>query len=269
MDTIKTSILIVTFQRDYPYLAFCLKAIEKFAFRFFEVVIAIPRPDVTPVAEMVRAYQGEAPIRLYPFDEWADKGFLHHMALIVNADNICPDADCVLHLDPDCIFRERVTPDDYLEDGKPVLVGAPYEWVATTFKYPHIFKWKEAVEAAVGGISTYEFMRRHPAMHRLELYGRTKKAIRAHTGNLATDYIKSTQNAYPQTFAEFPTLGEIAFREMREQYHFIIQPEGQKPKDKLIQFWSHGAIDQPSDNVWIDDVNVVVTPLEEITKILA
>jgi hypothetical protein len=261
--------LIVTFARDFPWLHWCVKAIEKFAFGFAELVIAIPRPDATSVATMIRTYNGGAPVRLYPFDEWEGKGFVHHAALIINADNICPDADYVLHLDADCIVKERITPEDYMEGGKPVLVGAPYEWLIQTFKNPNLLKWKEAVEAAVGGVSRYEFMRRHPAVHHLELYGLTKKAIRAHTGQRATDYFKAAKNDYPQTIAEFPTLGEIAFRQMHDRYHFILQPEDGRPKDKLIQFWSHSPPDKTQDQVWVDDVQMTMNPLEEITRILS
>lgn len=247
----KVSILIVTHGKDFPWLRHCVKSIQKFAQGFAEVCIAIPQDEPwDEVLSLLNEGDGPIPVRLYPFEDWPGKGFVRHAHLIMCSDLICPSADFVLHMDSDCVFREPVLPEDYFVSGKPVLIGAPYEWVVNQFSNPNHYKWRDAVVAAIGGKSEQEFMRRHPAVHYRHLYGKARHEILTHTRMDAAAYIRSTKNEFPQTFAEFPTLGEVAWRYFHPLYEWVRQDKDPWPHDKLIQLWSHGSPDKPN-NVWL------------------
>jgi hypothetical protein len=265
----KVSILIVTHGKDFPWLRWSLKSIAKFATGFHEVVVCIPSSeDWHQVLNFATGYSGQAILRFNHFDQWPGKGFVHHMDRIIHADQICPQADFILHMDSDCIFTEPVTPEDYFWGGKPVLIGAPYPWIVAKFNNPHHLRWKEAVERALGGTSEREFMRRHPAVHYRDLYQQTRDAILKHTRQPSSDYIRASQNTFPQTFAEFPTLGEVAWRDLRESYYWINQESDPWPKDKLIQFWSYGPMNKPN-NVWQGGTMVEMVPQEVFNRLLA
>lgn len=247
----KVSILIVTHTKDFQWLEHCLRSIEKYSSGFLEVMLALPMD--TPwgdLTDLLAGLNGNPPVHIHPFEEWPGKGFVHHAYLICCAEQLCKDADFILHMDADCVFREPVRPDDYFVSGKPVLIGAPYDWVVNQFSDKTHYKWRDAVEAAIGGKSEQEFMRRHPAVHYRHLYPKARYEILTHTHQDPADYIRSTKNDFPQTFAEFPMLGEVAWRYFHPLYEWVRQDRDPWPHDKLIQLWSHGSPDKPN-NVWI------------------
>lgn len=265
----KVSILIATFDRDFGWLRWCLRSIGKFATGFHEVVVAIP--EATPAAAAIALTKdcpGLPVFRFHTFDDWSGKGFVRHMDQIIHADQICPDADFILHLDSDCIFTQPVTPRDYFLNGKPVLLGAPYEWIVKTTGNHHYLAWKKAVEAAIGGMTTVERMRRHPAVHYRMTYQKTRDCILAHTGKLSSEYIRTTRNEFPQTFCEFATLGEVAARYFGNAYALLDQSRGEQPPDKLMQFWSHAPMDG-IQKVWQAGQPQEMVPLRVFERLLA
>lgn len=61
------------------------------------------------------------------------------------------------------------------------------------------------------------------------------------------DYVLSCKNSFPQTFAEFPSLGAFAWQFFREWYEWVDLDELMAakmpiPKDKQTTFWSHQGI---------------------------
>lgn len=233
-----TSILIVSCAKHFAWLEYCLRSISKYATGFKEVALVLPSQEpLGDVNEMIDRNTGSVPVRLVLEPEWPGKGMLWHEWVIVKADTVCRDADFILHTDSDCVFTQPVTPDDYFVDGKPVLMYASYEWLCK--QQTNIRNWQVATENALGGIVDNEFMRRHPAVHLRDVYLKTRQVIEDRNRMACEDYIRSCRNEFPQGFAEFPTLGEIAWRHFHEQYHWINQEKEPFPTEKLHQFWSH------------------------------
>ena len=115
-------ICIVTFSRDFNYLEFCLKSIDKFARGFEVVTIAIPSKDLPLLLDLTLKWNIKTPVRIKTMDEWTGAGFLHHMYMIMTADEWrCGKSPFIAHMDADCIFNEPITPQDYMVDGKPIL----------------------------------------------------------------------------------------------------------------------------------------------------
>lgn len=155
----------------------------------------------------------------------------------MRSDEWCPGADFILHTDSDCVFTEPVSPEDYFVESKPVLLYASYEWLCRD--YPTLRCWQTASQFALGFTIEHEFMRRHPAVHYREVYRKSRELIEAHHGKSVDDYIKRQTNTFPQTFAEFPTLGAVAWKFFHDRYHWINTERTPHPKDKIRQAWSH------------------------------
>lgn len=239
-------ILIVSCAKHFPWLKYCLQSITRFAAGFRQVKVLIPDGDLTAINSLLAEFANYAgiPIRIQCFQDWPGKGFLRHEHVIMCADEFT-DADFILHFDSDCVFTQPFTPEDFFIDGKPVLMHATYHWLVTS-QQANLGMWKECVEKAIGGDSTHEFMRRHPAVHYRKTYKMAREAIEFHTKKSCADYIASCREEFPQTFCEFNTLGEIAWRFFRGDYRWWNQEtEGFIKPHFVVQFWSHASPDQP------------------------
>lgn len=221
-------IFIVSCAKHFPWLEYCLKSIEKYATGFSDVTIVIPESDLGKGLPIGRFFRAER--------EWDGKGFLWHMAQVMRADEWCPEADFILHIDSDCVFSEPVTPDDYIIDGKPVLYHERFASIGK--KHPDVLRWQQVVQSCVTFKVTQETMRRHPAVHRRENYGQSRFEIRAKTKMPWDEYIKSCRNEFPQGFCEYVTLGNVAMRYFPTEYHFVDMEHTAWPKQKIVQFSS-------------------------------
>lgn len=260
-----TDIFIVSFRRDVEFTNYCLRSIAKFAEGFHRVVLLVPKTDADLFTndclkpELIRLFNDDDKPSLYlkTFDQVPDKGMLHHEAMICSADMFC-NADYILHMDADCVFKEPVTPDDYFVNGKPVLLKESFDRLEANCRF-----WQQAVEKALGFKPQYETMRRHPAVHPRWLYAKVREAVEKHTGKPFVDYVLSCQNHFPQGFAEFPTLGAWALQYAPDAHHWIDRDTQPEPPHKLRQFWTHGGVDM----VWKPDGGKRVRQiLEEILR---
>jgi hypothetical protein len=231
-------IFIVSYERDFRYLKYCLRSIQKFAHDFHRVHLMVPNRDVVALyreTEFDKIKRGDW--FLHTFNEWEARGMLHHLYLEMMADKYAYGADLILHTDSDCIFTGPVTPDHYLVDEKPILRYASYDWLAA--QQPNLREWQRAVENALGWKPVNEFMRCHPAVHYPRVYEKAREAIECHTGRTMADYIRNGRNEFPQSFAEYPTLGEIAWTYFRPLYHWINEERTPRSDTRIRQAWSH------------------------------
>lgn len=232
-----TDIFIVSVGKHFPYLKYCLRSIGKFASGFNKVLVLFPDQDLGEFRPMAEEYKGPVPLHGIPFSEWPGLGMVHHMFQIMNSDT-WSESDLILHTDSDCVFTEPVSPEDYVVDGKPVLMHADFEWLCTT-QQANLRMWQDATIKAIGPPVNEETMRRHPAVHWRELYGRARRQIESHTGMNMVEFMRAQRNEFPQSFCEFVTLGNVAWREMKDRYHWRNQQTEGFPLSKIHQAWSH------------------------------
>lgn len=236
----KTSILIVTCEKHAQYTRICLRSIEKFARDFESVVLVLPGNVPCPVtSKAISEYRGSVPLCVNAEAEWHDKGMLWHMWMIMRADEICSGSDFVLHMDSDCYFNDHLTPLDYFTNNKPQLIYASFEWLCQ--QQANIRNWQIAAERCLGFPVPNEMMRRHPAVHYLKVYAKAREVIEAHVHQPTGDYMRSQRNEFPQGFAEFPTLGAVAWKYFMDDYYWINQEKDPWPNNKMCQMWSHAA----------------------------
>jgi len=237
-------ILVISCAKHFSWLVYCLRSAVRFASGFRQVLVLIPSTDLGELTSQLREFADNigVPIRIKTYEDWPDKGFLAH-EYIITASDLVSDADFMCHIDSDCLFVEPVTPEDYFVDGKPVLMHGSYHWLATDVQ-ANLMMWQEGVVRAIGGEVTQETMRRHPAVHHRSVYAKTRECIQEHTGKNAADYIRSCDNAFPQGYCEFNTIGAVAWRHFHDHYHWIDHQQLHEtntpwPNNKMAQFWTH------------------------------
>ena len=229
-------ILIVSFKRDFEFVKYNLRSIKKFARGFSGTTIVIPSTD----EELFQTLKPEFDFKLRAFVEEPKKGMLDHMVAICSADRFC-ESEYILHTDSDCIFTEPVTPSDYFQDGKPVLLCRPYSVVASI--EPGHERWQAVASRALGFEVTHDYMVRHPAVHHRSIYPALRNFIRNVQNKPFREYVLSGSNEYPQGFCEFVTLGAYARKFHPDLYTFIDIGDKPEPPNKLFQGWSVEGLD--------------------------
>ena len=244
-------ILYVTFNRDKAFLEYSLQAVKKFARGFLGVTICVPRHEEA-LFDWAKEYG-----KIVTYDERPGKGMLHHEVMICRADQLCPHASAILHMDADVMPWGPFTKDDYLPNGRPLMVRETYEQAGR--HNPNRLKWQETTIKALGFIPEWETMVRHPNIHLREVYPLLRSMVEAHTKRDFDNYVLSCQNEFPQGFAEFPALGAVACRHFEMAYtmvnyerqndanskgigHTGFQYCYTKGRDKMVETWSHGGI---------------------------
>ncbi len=206
------------------------------------VTIVVPTVDVDKFIHFEQKFgTPECPVLIKNFLEFPGKGFVNHLAMKCYADVFQPDMDLTLHLDPDCLWIKPTSPEDYLVDGKPVLIIEPFDAILKV-SHEGRFGWKKVTEDALKCPVSHETMCRHPAIHYRDVYQTLRKHMEFAHLTPFTDYVIKQKNSFPQGFAEFPALGAIAMKYFAQHYHFIDRGfDGNKndPEPHIEQMWSY------------------------------
>lgn len=224
-------IFIKTYPKDYPWLKYCLRSIDKFCTGFRRVVIVSPETKSKEFLDAITGFK----INVLPIcnpNEMAD-GYLFQQSVKLHADEYS-DAEWFLHLDSDTIFTVRVTPQTYLSDGKFVWMMTPYGRSETP--------WQPITEKFIVAPVQYEFMRRFPFLLPRWIY----KAIR----NWCIDKHQMTMQTYisvqpEREFSEFNALGAFAWLFHQDKFSWVDTSqvaEKDWPALTVDQQWSHNPI---------------------------
>lgn len=246
-------IMVTACRRDAEFFGYCLKSIELFARGFAGITLVVPVKDAKYFQKFDRR------VKLTTFDEHPTKGFLHHEIMVLRADELCPHADYILHLDPDVLFWKATTPEDLVKNGRCLMVRERYDEIAS--RNPNRLIWRKCVEAATGIMPEFETMVRHPNIYPRALYGRIRALVEMHTGQGFDQYVLSCENGFPQSFCEYCTAGAVAIRDMPEKFNFVeydhardarellglpertgFQYVYRLERDHFVEFWSHSGV---------------------------
>jgi hypothetical protein len=254
----------VTFLRDLKWLDFSLQSARKYCKGFARTIITVPFEQSASFMYLEKKYgTPEHPVWIRGFAEHPGRGFVHHLAMKMSADITDPDADYILHMDPDCLWCKPTTPDDYFIDDKPILVIEGYDVVRHYHKGR--YNWKQVTEETLQFPCLFETMCRHPAVHCRELYSAVRTHIEKVHRTPFMDYCVRCKNSFPQGLGEFNTLGSFALKFMPDRYCFVdCGPERMKhipeltrnaelpfghPPARLRQFWSYRGTDESSQEI--------------------
>ena len=260
----KTELFIVTYAKDYPWLVYCLRSIAKFATGFSGVTILVPRQDLQALLKLAEPASTALafPVCCISGDEWPGKGMCWHMAQKMRADEWCPAADFVCHIDPDCVFTAPVTPETFIRDGKPILQYERFDSIL--LRHEAVLTWKLATEKCLPFDIHFETMRQHGETYDRQTYRTARELVEQKTQRPFDDYVKSCKNEFPQTISEFVTLGNVAIHCFSDKYHLVdnaLKPNPDKGDFPIFQAWSHASPDQPVD-LWYRGEQIRIIPLD-------
>ena len=248
---LRPEVLIVTFARDVGFLYYCLQALEKFA-KGIPVTVAIPRHERKQFSDLPGKF------RLHEFDEVPGKGMLSHEVAVCRADEICPNADCIIHIDADVIPWRPFMIADLAPGGKPRLLRERYDDCGR--RNPNRLFWQQAVQNALGWKPEFETMVAFPHVHLREVYGVTRRLCESHTGLKFDEFMTAGRNEFPQQVCEFNMLGSVALKYYASAYTVVnydhdkdgrdcgiaegtsYQYVYRRERDFMAEFWSHGTV---------------------------
>jgi hypothetical protein len=244
-------ILIVTYAKDFPWLEYALKCIQRHAKGFHGVTIAIPYRDLDTLINIriSDVYTGPCIIRTYY--EPVGKGFLNHEMMMARADELVPTGTkFVMHMDADCMMKMSNVPGDYFLNDKPMYLWRTWDSLSspdprdpTQKVVSDCIMWKEPTEAQLGYPSTDYTMCRHPTVFPIGFYPAYRDYIAKTHGKSFEDYMLSgNRNTHPQDRMDFTAMGQFARTFMRDDFHWINCAEEEYPADRMKAYWSHGGI---------------------------
>lgn len=264
-----TEFFICTHAKDFPWLKYCFRSIAKYARGFSGVTVLVPDSDLEAFTrldeESLRVTRSGLQVHCFTEAEWPGQGMLWHECQEMFADQWCPSADFIAHLDPDCVFTAPVTPETFIKNGKPILRFENFSFIGA--RHPGVLRWQECTEKCLPFPVHYETMRCHPEVYHHGLYAEARHQMEFTTKKTVVDYVKSCRNEFPQTFCEYVTLGNVAMHLFPDLYELVEQTgDVVTPPNHLQQFWSHGLIDQPQD-IWVNGRKKTVVPIAMIKEL--
>ena len=255
----KTGLLWVTHGKDFPWFEVSARSYARWGKAFAVAKCIVPNPDV----ELFKPACDAAGIHLVGFDQHPTKGMLHHEVMVCYSDLHFPSADFVFHIDADIVFAMEARPEQYFEQGKPIICYHDFSELLTTPEKPNEmttfmgcegtrmdffrgrYSWKFCADFALGWPAKRATMIDWPLLHRKETYLRTRDIIAKRHGMPFEDYVFSCRNEFPQSFCEFETLGSVAHRYFGDRYHWRNASTTGLLPPRLIGSWSHGGFDRP------------------------
>ncbi len=251
-------IFIVSCARDADMLDYCLRSIAKNAVGYSGVTVMVPNQDMKAMKAVPRISALDEGIKMVGYIETgAGKGFLNHLIVKCMADEWCPDADYIVHVDSDCLMWRPSNPTDFVAHGKCLMIREDYKPLEK--RNPNRLIWRDTVQLATGIVATHDVMVRHPQVYPRELYAYVRNLVEKHTGAGFEEYVLSCENGWPQSFAEFPTIGTVGLTYFRDAFKVVdydhakdikdlglgtdgFQYAYQPERDAFVEGWSHAGL---------------------------
>jgi hypothetical protein len=220
-------IFIRSYYKDLRWLGWCLKSIEKYAHGFRRTILVVPSSSEPRLSWSGLGKQ----ITTYVCDDFPDD-YLGQQVTKTHAD-LYTDADFICHVDSDCLFRRRVTPDDLIPDGRAAIVAASYDVL------PDDIGWRRLSERFLGREVEFDFMRRQPFVYPRWIYPELRAyALRTH-GVTLSDYIVSRPR---RGFSEYNAMGSYAYYYRRDAFAWTLHDCRQRDESLCRWFWSWNGI---------------------------
>lgn len=215
------SIFIRTYSKDLVWLNYALQSIHKFGKGFLEIVVCIPENQRHLLSHLTAERVVTCPV--YAND------YIGQQISKLNAHTYCK-GDYILFTDSDCIFTEPFTPDDFMRDGKPLLLKTHYSKVGDAIAFKSITS--EILSFPV----EFEYMRRHPSLYL------NKTLIDLHNYFNADSLTSKLLLMSPVGISEFNIIGAFTDRYCTDVYSIIDTDVSELPPLKLKQYWSWGGL---------------------------
>lgn len=239
----KCEIFIVSYWKDFPWLEYVLRSIEKYCRGFAGVTVAIPERDRSKFDEAIKWYLFPW-VKIKTYDEVEGKGMVQHMEIMSRADDFVPvGTDYVLHHDSDGIFNVPTTPEDFFRNDKPVYLYRTWESLTGhDGVVSDCAQWREPTDAQLGFASEVYTMAVNTQMMPIDFYHAYRLHLASVHGNVM-DFFLSGKNSFPQDRMDFTAMGAFAHKCLPERFSwFDVESGAPHPRDPKKAFWSHGGL---------------------------
>jgi hypothetical protein len=220
----KRSIFIRSYQGDIQWLKYALQSIHKFCSGWDEIVIVVPKPQLSLFKELNLTVERLETCPVYPND------YIGQQLTKLEAYNYT-DADIITFWDSDVIAFENTTPDDYIVNNKPILYKTHYNHL----KGDQGYLWKERTEKAFGHPLEFEYMRRLPLTYHASTLKSLNIYFKLHHNKSFQQYMEDIQG---NDFSEFNLVGAYVDKYENDKYAVLDTDTVTPPPVKARQFWS-------------------------------
>lgn len=218
-------IFIKTWERDYPWVEWCYKSIEKFSSGFRRVVTVDDN-----------CKEGSGKKHVVISEPPKTPGYLWQQVCKLHADQKT-DADFILFMDSDCVFTRNVTPNDFIKDGKPIWQYTPLDQAR-----PDQHVWAPVMEKFLGKKPEHEFMRRHPFIVPRWAFEELRTFCKYRHGKSLEDYIMGEadpNNGLSLRFSEWNCLGFFLWEYHRDRIEWVL--DSAAGPGCIYQGFTHGG----------------------------
>lgn len=219
-------LFIRSYYKDFKWLRYCLRSIERYCQGFGRVILVVPSSS----AERLEWAGLRTHTTRYCPDFTDD--YLGQQVTKLLADTYT-SADYICHTDSDCIFQRHVTPDDLVESGKVRLFIAPYPPSAS--KASRQVMTEKFMRRSV----PYDFMLSQPQTFPRWLYGELREWTQVTHGVSLSDYVLAQPAGH---FSEFNALGAYAYYYHGERFVWVDVSREPEPEYFCKCYWSWGGL---------------------------
>ena len=219
-----TDLFLITYPKDYEWLPFLFRSIDRYLTGFRKVVLVLEQSDDAPSrlpsyveVKRCRDYRG-SPVKGY-HGQCIEKLALHEHT----------DADRILHIDSDCVFTAPID----LQTFEYPLICSPWNKVGDAIC------WFGPTRKVLGFNPPFETMRRYPFIYPLDFHREVYDFIGGR------DRLLSLLTGGMQSLSEFNILGNYAIVKTPERFTICRSDVDKLPPLYVRQFWSHDTISKP------------------------
>lgn len=222
------TIFIKSYERDFNFLYYALKSINKNVKGNYDVLLMIDNNSRLPekfnelITDKYKVVYVNKEGNGYLFQQYCKMTAYRHT-----------NSEYILFSDSDVIFDHEINVDEFIADGKPEILYTEWDKVGDAVC------WKVPTESFVGQKLDYEFMRRNCLIY----HRSTLENIGNKYGNLKYIVMRS------KAFSEFNAIGAWVWINERDKYTFINTDEWQYVPPKGEQLWTHATKTGSSEHV--------------------
>jgi hypothetical protein len=215
-------IFIKSYRKDFQWLQYSLRSIEKFLTGYNKIIICVPENDYNKFLESFKF--PNLNIEVHSVNEYGN-GYLYQQYIKMTAHKYS-DAEYILYSDSDLIYDRPTNINDLIIDGKSEILYTDYSKAGTAIV------WKEPTERFMNEPQQYEFMRRHGLIyHRSSI-----ETLYNLVPNLEDIIMRS------EIFSEFNAIGAWCFKNEKNKYRFVNTETWTYVPPIARQFWSHSGL---------------------------
>ena len=206
---LKTSIVIITYDKDLEFLKYSLKSIDKFCRFYNEVVVVIDQHgnDCLQTQKYLESigqkYFINNDAKHVPI------GYVRQQHMKYFMEEYLDDSDYVCSVDSDNIFYANNKPCCFFKNGLPII--GMQKWSDMPNE-----SFKQCTNETLGFNSDYNFMRRMPLIYPLWLFKEVRDYIEAKHGQSFLSYFKTLKHT-----SEYNILGAYAYRFHRDSFYWV------------------------------------------------